>query len=261
MEQSAEFLNNSQRPMTAPDPATRNRAGAAVRLALIVAFFVAALLIVHFTPIRAWLGDANRLRANLAGLGFWVWPVSILAVAVLVSLGVPRLLLCAVGGMVFGFWIGLLITQIGSLLGHYAIFLFIRWAGRDWALHRWPRLHKWADLIHDHGIVGVFLVRQLPGHALLANLCLGLSHVKHRDFLIGTVLGLAPEAIPATLVGAGVVKASLLDTSGYLALAAAIVAMVWITCGCILRSVRKSRSDPVVDAVSLNAVTDVGENR
>jgi uncharacterized membrane protein YdjX (TVP38/TMEM64 family) len=255
MEQSADFLNNSQRQLMAPDPATRNRAGAVVRLVLIVAFFVGSLLIVHFTPIRARLGDANRLRATLAALGFWVWPASILAVAVLVSCGVPRLLLCAIGGMVFGFWIGLLITQTGSVLGHYGIFLFIRWTGRDWALHRWPKLHKWAELIHDHGIVGVFLVRQLPGHAMLANLCLGLSHVKHRDFLIGTVLGLAPEAIPATLVGAGLVKASLLDSSGYLALAAALVAMVWIICGYILRTLRRS-SDPVASAVSLNEVSD-----
>jgi uncharacterized membrane protein YdjX (TVP38/TMEM64 family) len=256
MEQSAEFLNNSQRPMTAESPATRNRAGAALRLALVVAFLVLSLSIVRFTPIRAWLGDADRLRATLAGLGFWVWPTSILAVAVLVACGVPRLLLCAVGGMVFGFWIGLLITQIGSVLGHYAIFLFIRWAGRDWALRRWPKLHKWAELIHDHGIVGVFLVRQLPGHAMLANLCLGLSHVTHRDFLIGTILGLAPEAVPATLVGAGLVKKSLLDSSGYLALAGAIVAVVWIVCGYILRALRKRRSDPVASAASLNEVSD-----
>jgi uncharacterized membrane protein YdjX (TVP38/TMEM64 family) len=255
MEQSADFLNGSPRRIPADGCATENRAGAALRLVLIVAFLATSLVIVRFTPIRAWLGDANRLQATLAGLGFWVWPISVLAVALLVGCGVPRLLLCAAGGMVFGFWIGLLITQIGSVLGHYGIFLFIRWAGRDWALRRWPKLHKWAELIHDHGIVGVFLVRQLPGHALLANLCLGLSHVTHRDFLIGTVLGLAPEAIPATLVGAGLMKKSLLDSSSYLALAAAIVAVVWITCGYILRKLRKG-SDPVAIAVSLNELSD-----
>ena len=257
MEQSADFLNNSQRRKLADRPATRNRAGAAVRLALVVALFVAGLLIVHFTPIRAWLGDADRLRATLAGLGFWVWPASVLAVALLVSCGVPRLLLCTVGGMMFGFWIGLLITQIGTLLGHYGIFLIIRWAGRDWVLRRWPGLHKWAELIHDHGIVGVFLVRQLPGHAMLANLCLALSHVKHRDFLIGTMLGLTPEAIPATLVGAGLVKASLLDSSSYLALAAVFLAAIWIICGYTLRSLRKNRSDsdPVALAASLNEMS------
>src|SRR5262249_38116145 len=136
--------------------------------------------------------------------------------------------ICVAAGAVFGFRIGFLLATIGTVLGHYGVFLFVRWGGREWVLRRWPKLRKWAEMIQEQGIVGVFLVRMLPGHSIIANVCLALSHVNHRDFLIGTALGLVPEAVPATLVGAGLVKPSAIDSAGYLALAALAVAGVWI---------------------------------
>jgi uncharacterized membrane protein YdjX (TVP38/TMEM64 family) len=214
-------------------------AGGIARVILLGAVLLAAVLVVHLTPVSAALADAQRFRAALAELGIWVYPVSIAAIALLIGCGMPRLLLCAAGSVAFGLWPGLVVTQFGSLLGNYLAFLFIRHNGRDWVLQRWPRLRKWADMIHDHGIVGVFLVRQLPGHAMLLNACLALSHVKHVDFLIGTLLGSLPEAVPAALVGAGLVKASLMDSTGYLALAGAVVALIWIACGYALRSMRQ----------------------
>ncbi len=217
----------------------RPAGGSFWRLALVGLALLAAAMVVHLTPIRAWLADAEKIRARLTGLGLWVYPVSIVAVTVLVSCGVPRLLLCALGSVVFGLWPGLIVTQLGALLGNYIAFLVIRHNGRAWVLNRWPKLTKWADMIHDHGIAGVFLVRQLPGHAMLLNTCLALSHVKHVDFLVGTLLGALPEAIPAALVGAGMVKASMMDSAGYLALAGAVVAVIWIACGYMLRSMRQ----------------------
>jgi uncharacterized membrane protein YdjX (TVP38/TMEM64 family) len=76
---------------------------------------------------------------------------------------------------------------------------------------------------------------------MLINVSLGLSHVKHLHFLLGSAIGLLPEAVPATLVGAGLVKASLKDSAGYLSIAAAGVALLWIVCGYALREMRKGR--------------------
>jgi len=214
----------------AADAIASRKSGAIARAFIISGVLIAAMLAIHFTPVRAWLSDLDRLRDSLRGLGAWVYPVSVLAVALLVGCGVPRLLFCAIGGAVFGFWMGLLITQIGTLLGHYGAFLSMRWGGREWALCRWPKLERWARLVEDQGIAGVILVRQIPVHAMLTNLCLGLSHLKHRQFLIGTAIGILPEAIPATLVGAGLVKSSLKDSIGYIAIAAGAFAVIWIVC-------------------------------
>jgi uncharacterized membrane protein YdjX (TVP38/TMEM64 family) len=238
MERSLPILNASHVSPSDESPSAQPGFG---RTVLVAAVLVAAVLVIHYTPVHAWLGDAQRVRAAVLQWGYLSYPLSVLVAAILVACGVPRLLLCAAGGMVFGFWVGLSVTFLGTILGHYAAFLFIRWGGRDWALQKWPRLRKWADVIHDQGIVGVFLIRQLPGHAMFANLCLGLSHVKHVDFLIGTMIGILPEAIPATLVGAGLVKASLNDSAIYLGLAGAVVAMLWIVSGYALRA-RRNRT-------------------
>ncbi len=218
------------------------RAATLLRLLIIALVVAAAMLIVHLTPIRAFLADTQHLRESLARMGIWVYPVTVIAVAVLVPCGVPRLALCVAGGMVFGFWWALLLIQVGTLLGHYLLFLLVRWGGRDWALARWPKLRKWADLMHDQGIVGVLLLRQLPAHSLLINLSLGISRVKHRHFLIGTAIGLLPEAIPATLIGAGLVKTSLAHSAGYLILATIAFALIWIAGGYALRSTRSRQA-------------------
>src|ERR1041384_3719929 len=167
-----------------------------LRLSMLGAILVGALAAVYFSPIRMWLADTGRVKSALDFLGIWAYPACVFTVAILVAAGLPRLVLCAIGGMVFGFWIGLLLTYVGTLLGYYGIFLFVRWGGRDLVLHRWPRLRKWADLIQDQGITGVILIRQVPIHGMLTNLCLGLSRLKHRHFLIGPAIGVLPESIP-----------------------------------------------------------------
>jgi uncharacterized membrane protein YdjX (TVP38/TMEM64 family) len=214
--------------------------GALARVLLIVGVLVAATLAIHLTPVRDWLGDVDRLRDRLHGLGTWVYPLSVIAIAILIACGIPRLLFCAVGGAIFGFWIGLLITQIGTVLGHYGMFLFMRWGGREWALGRWPKLRRLAELVENQGVMGVILLRQLPVHSALTNLCLGLSHLKHRQFLIGSAIGILPEAIPATLIGAGLVKASLKDSAGYIAIAAAAFALIWIVCTRAFKKIRNT---------------------
>ena len=154
--------------------------------------------------------------------------------------------------MLFGFALGLLVTMIGAVLGHYAVFLLIRWGGKDWALNRWPALQRWASLVHEHGVVGVLLARQLPAHSMLVNAALAISHVRTPAFLIGTALGLLPEAIPATLIGAGLMYGSLRGSTGYVALAVAAFAIIWIAGAYLFRALRK-RHPPVNVKEPLNS--------
>jgi uncharacterized membrane protein YdjX (TVP38/TMEM64 family) len=223
------------------------------RVAILALVLLAAAVLAYFVPVRNWRQDAGQLRGIIASAGIWVYPAAVAAVAILVACGVPRLVMCGIAGMTLGFWWGLAVVQIGSLTGYYGVFLFIRWGGRDWALRHWPALRKWADLVHDHGTLGVLLIRQLPIHGGIVNLALGLSNVKHRHFLLGTFLGSLPEAIPATLAGAGLVRPSMQATASYLAIAIAALAMIWIGCGYLMRALRNSRAgaEIVADAETL----------
>jgi uncharacterized membrane protein YdjX (TVP38/TMEM64 family) len=163
-------------------------------------------------------------------------------VAIAVPCGAPRLLLAALGAMVLGFWWGLLLTQAGALLGNYAVFCFVRWGGRDWVLHRWPKLRPLSEGLKDYGIGGVFLVRQVPVHGSFTNLCLGLSGVRHYQFLIGSAIGFLPEAVPAALIGAGLVSGSFEKALPYLAGAAITMGVIWVGLGVALRRIRRGRT-------------------
>jgi uncharacterized membrane protein YdjX (TVP38/TMEM64 family) len=213
-----------------------------IRAIVLVSVLVIVAVGIHFTPISAWLQDTEQLHRSVHALGHWTYPATVLTVAVLVAFGVPRLLFCAAGGMVLGFWPGLILTQIGTLLGYYAAFLLIRWGNRDRALHRFSKIARLAELVQGQGVLGVILLRQLPLHGTLVNLCLGLSRVKHRHFLIGSAIGILTEAIPATLIGAGLVKPSFKDSARYLVIAGIVTAVVSIACTYWIRRIRRSRA-------------------
>ena len=212
----------------------RQRAGAGRLIALCVVL-VAAVAVVQFSPVGAVVRDVDRVRAAMGQLGSWAYPACLVGSAILVGCGFPRLVLCGVASVVLGFWWGLGLTQGGALLGYYAVFCFVRWGGGEWAIQRRPRLRAVADTIQDQGVAGVVLARQIPLHGTLINLCLGLSRVKHRHFLIGTAIGLLPEAVPVALVSAGLVKRSAKDAVGMVGLAALVMCGVWVTGAYLMR--------------------------
>jgi uncharacterized membrane protein YdjX (TVP38/TMEM64 family) len=211
------------------------------KVIVLLVVLAAAFAVAYFSPVRGWLKNAEHVQHAVNSLGLWIYPVGILATALLVACGVPRLLLCGVGGAVLGFWGGLVIAECGTVLGYYCVFLFIRWGGREWALHKFPKLQKWADAVKDQGFLGVVLLRQIPIHGTLINLGLGLSRVKHRHFVLGTALGVIPESIPATLVGTGLGKGSAKLLGLYLGGAIVAFVLIWIGCAWGMRAMRRNR--------------------
>jgi len=189
----------------------------------------AAFALVYFTPARKPLSDIQSVKYSLLSLG-WVGPAAWMGiVCALVAAGMPRLLFCPLGGLAFGFWRGLLWTQVATLAGYYALFLFVRWGGRDFVLRHWPRVGRLKEHFHGHSAaLLVFAVRQLPISGLIINLLLGLSPIRHRHFLLGTAFGILPEAIPFTLVASGMFKVTGQNTPLYIASAVGILLLVCI---------------------------------
>ena len=253
----ADPVNPTVVPVEAP-PAGRRGRRAWVRAAILAVLLAAALTAFYASPARVWLKDRDAVRRVLADLGVWAYPACVLAAAVMVPCGAPRLLLAAVGAMVLGFWSGLVLTQAGALLGYYAVFCFVRWGGREWVLQRWPKLRPLSEGLKDYGIGGVFLVRQMPVHGSLTNLALGLSGVGHYQFLIGSGIGLLPEAIPAALIGAGLVSGSFEKAFPYLAGAALAMGVLWVGVGVALRRLRRGRAGALLADHSDHTATRPG---
>jgi uncharacterized membrane protein YdjX (TVP38/TMEM64 family) len=211
----------------------------AVKAALLLAALFAAGVAIYASPLRRHLPNLRLLPDQIRALGILAPFVFVSGTAALVSVGVPRLLFCPIGGMVFGFWFGILYSLAGTLLGYYGVFLFVRWGGREFVrqhMRKWSRLEQ---LIKRRGIPAVILARQIPVHGMVLNLVLGLSPVRHRDFLIGTAIGLIPETVPCTLIGRGMLHASVAQCVTYITLAVVLLAGVWIGLDGAMRALRR----------------------
>jgi len=179
-------------------------------------------LLVYFTPLKHWLSEDQHVKSWLAAAGQAAPAVFIGATALLTAVGLPRLLLCSLGGLVFGFTWGFLWSHLGTVAGAYITFLFARWSGREFLLQKYPKLKGLSQPLEKRGWLSVLLIRQLPVSGLYNDILLGLSTVGHRDFWIGTALGFLPLGVTATLIGSGAVQADLAKTAQYLGLAACL---------------------------------------
>jgi uncharacterized membrane protein YdjX (TVP38/TMEM64 family) len=173
---------------------------------------------VYFTPLQAWLKQGALIKEQLALYGLaapWLFTT---AAAVLTAIGLPRLLLCSLGSMVFGFEWGLALTQASTVLGSYLTFLLVRWRGRDYVFEHFPRVRQFSQNAEGRGLLTVVLVRQLPITGFYNNLLLGLAPVNHGEFLLGSLLGFLPLGVTACLLGAGLIQADWLKGVQYVAM-------------------------------------------
>lgn len=196
---------------------------------LVVSAVVVGILvgIAYFSPLKNYLGRAQELSQQIRSFGPLAPLVLTSVVAVLVAVGVSRLLLCVVAGMALGFWSGLFWAQLGTLVGNYALFMVARAFGREWAARVVSKRARLSRFSQDRGITGVFLVRQLPLPGLVTNLMCALLPIRQRDFLLGTIIGQLPQAIPLTLIGAGVLQASFKKSIGLIGLGVVVTFAAW----------------------------------
>jgi uncharacterized membrane protein YdjX (TVP38/TMEM64 family) len=236
MQQKTEFLGAQKKVRR-----FSSRIRSTLRAALPVLLLAGSALIIFLPSVREQFGRIHEISDYLHSLG-WAAPlVFVFAVAGLVAVGVPRLLLCPIGGMAFGFWKGLLFAQFGTMLGFYVTFLFVRWSGRRIILRKWPRFSRYTGVSRRKGIVTVLLIRQLPITGFYINLLLGLMPLSHADFLLGTMVGILPAAVPATLFGSGAVNFSSDESKLYTLLAIAAGIALWVLAGRLLRLYLKNK--------------------
>jgi uncharacterized membrane protein YdjX (TVP38/TMEM64 family) len=116
-------------------------------------------------------------------------------VVAFVALGlalVPVLLLIAATGVVFGPVLGPAYAMAGCLASASTGFAIGRWTGlRGLERIGGPRAAHVARTLGRNGVLAVFLLRKIPAPFLLSNIIAGASRVRYRDFMIGTLLGMA----------------------------------------------------------------------
>lgn len=132
--------------------------------------------------------------------GVWWGPWVFVAVYAMGALAaVPGLVFVLTGGAVWGTFLGTVYNTLGANLGANLAFLLARLLGRDFVggLLRNGRLQTLDEKAGRSGFQTVFTLRLIPLVPFnIFNYAAGFSKIRHRDYALGSLLGM----LPATFV-------------------------------------------------------------
>jgi len=185
-------------------PEARRGGSAYLRAAVWVGALVALAVAWRTTPLRSW-ADPARLAALVAPLAD-AWWGPLLSVGLFVAgsfLLVPFTLLVVHAGLLYGPALGFATALAGGLLSAAANFWLGHVAGRDLVRHLGGRrLNRVSQRLSRRGVLTVVALRLVPVAPFgVVNVVAGASHVRLRDFLIGSLVGLLPGVTALTLLG------------------------------------------------------------
>ncbi|MGQ0840385.1 TVP38/TMEM64 family protein [Actinokineospora sp.] len=188
-----------------------------VALGLLAALVAASLLVSIPSPaeVRAW--------ASAAG---WATPVLfLLAYAVLTVAPIPRTVFSLSAGLLLGEAVGVVVAMVATGLSAALAFALARTLGRRWVERHLERTVVRAvnDRLSGGGTPGVISLRLIPMIPFAPlNYCCGLSAIRFRSYLVGTLIGSLPGTAAVVILGdalTGTTPPALLGV--YAALAAA----------------------------------------
>lgn len=131
-------------------------------------------------------------------------PLAVMGVYALTSLVVfPLSVLVAATGLVFGPAWGFVYAMLGTLSASIATYWVGRALGRDALLrHGGQKLNGLARLLAGRGVRTMVLFNLLPlAPFTLTNMLAGACHLRFRDYMLGSTLGIAPGLLGVTLLG------------------------------------------------------------
>ncbi len=180
-----------------------------LKTGMVVLFLALFVVLLNLTPVGEYL-NVEELQTVVSDTGAWAPLVFFGLAATLIFVGAPRLIFCALGGALFGFVEGLVLSQMATLLGSLGPFLFARWSAREWVTEKLSSFKIAREHLQNPSVMDVFLLRHIPIWGVFINLLLGSNNVRLRTFLIGSFFGFLPQGIVFTLIGSGIGEESTL---------------------------------------------------
>lgn len=196
----------------------------------VFAILLAALALAwRWSPMREWLNLASLVNFahSLEDLPFT--PLAIIGSYVVAGLMViPVMLLIAVTGIVFGPLVGGVYAIAGTLLSAAVTYGVGAWLGRE-TVQRLvgPRINRLSKRIAKQGIVAMVIIRILPVAPFsIVNVVAGASHIRFRDYMIGTLIGMLPGIVMTVTFVHHLVEAVRNPTLGTVAVLAMVAALI-----------------------------------
>jgi len=187
------------------------------RVSAITLFFVGAALVLGDHHLRRYLFDVSTLRVILgsAGEGKAAWSAFMFTTgaAVFITLGVPRLLASAIGGVIYGAMEGTILSLAASLLGSSVLYLAGRAALATVVERRASgRLEEWQHRFRSNAFWWVLYGRLFPfSNSTVMSLLCGCCRVGYAPYALGSLIGFAPLAIVFSCYGSGGMRGDFLQ--------------------------------------------------
>jgi uncharacterized membrane protein YdjX (TVP38/TMEM64 family) len=224
-----------------------------------------SVLVMALTVAIIWLGLHRELlqlatiERELQRFGVWAPILFLLLYALGTVLFVPGSVLTLAGGALFGPIWGTLWNLTGATFGATLAFLIARYLASDWVAARSSdRLGRLIRGVEEEGWRFVAFVRLVPLFPFnLVNYAFGLTRIRLREYVLASLVCMAPGALAYTYLGyagreaasgqAGVASKSLFA----LALLAAVALLP--------RLVRRLKGQRFTDAATLKRRLEGGE--
>ena len=187
-------------------PHTAKRAVLAVSLLVALLGLAAAW---RWTALGEWLDlDMMRQQAEALNTHALAPVLAIIIIAVAGSLAVPLTLLVVTAVLAFGSIAGFFYSLIGAELSSVLTYAMGQGAGRD-LVRRYAgeRLNGVSKKLSKRGILTIITLRIVPvAPFVVINLVAGASHIRFKDFALGTLIGLLPGLIAIALFADGLLQ-------------------------------------------------------
>ncbi|APW38817.1 hypothetical protein RD110_17710 [Rhodoferax koreense] len=162
-----------------------------------------------WSPLREWL-NVDRIVDGLQALGQRYGPLAALAGFALASaIAVPLSFLTLVTFVALGPVAGFFCVMGGALIGAAASYGVGRFLGFE-AMQKLAgeRVNALSQRLARHGLWAVVAVRVVPvAPFAIINMIAGATHIRLRDMVLGTALGMAPGTVLIGLFSGQIVDA------------------------------------------------------
>lgn len=143
------------------------------------------------------LTDLASVRAFILSFGILA-PLIYIIMFTLVPLTLfPDAILAISAGTLFGVFWGSVYTMIGAVCGASLSFFIARYLGRDWVLKLVRHKGQWFEEgVERQGFLIILVLRLVPLIPFdIISYGAGLSKIKFKDFLAGSIIGIIPGVV------------------------------------------------------------------
>ena len=189
---------------------------------------LAVFVLLFIFGVFDFLHDRERIESFFNDSGLFGAVLYVLAFVAAQPLSLPGAALIIPATFVWDWWEVFAYSMLGGIIASSLGFSISRWLAQDWVRRRLPqRFIGWEKRFVDHALLSTIALRLVTGYAPAADWFLGISKVRWREFIIGTILGLIPATFLFSYYGDDTVR--WVQDAPLIAVAVVLLAVILIT--------------------------------